>query len=118
MSKYQKGFGLVVVMVFITMANLLMFKNANHLNALYGAWVQWRKPKNTFQEHLAQWTLLQKEPCLLLCHKKCLSSELWKGEYEAWVVYRLQALKKNECLQKNPLKVYHPYVSWRFVHNL
>ena len=118
MSDFQKGFSILMVLCFMILAYILMFKQLEHLHALSQSFFVWKRKNEELEKYSMKWTLLKKNPCLLLCQPKCLSSELWKGEYAKGYIYQLRPLKKNECLQKHALKIDHSIVSWRMIENL
>jgi hypothetical protein len=118
MSEFQKGFSILMVLCFMMLSYILMFKQFEHLQALSESYFLWKRKNNDVEKHFMKWTLLNKNPCLLLCQPQCFSSELWKGEYAKGYIYQLRPLKKNNCLQKHALKMDHSIVSWRMIENL
>lgn len=115
MSKYQKGFGLIIIFPLILMSMLSLSHQFEKLFYLQSSHLDWKASLNAKElGALKQEVFIKQHPCLLLCQEECLSAKLWKIEYEKAIFYVLKPLKSNLCRQKKALKMYHTLVAWRF----
>ena len=97
MSKFESGFGLVVVLPFILfMMSLWDMRLWQDLQEMKFFW----KKKNS-QPSIS--VFIKEEPCLLICRPDCVSVAIWRvgGQYVT------QPLNKNGCQQQHALKIDH-----------
>ena len=108
----HKGFSLVWVLPVLMLYLSYLGHYLDKLIFLKTTWLSWQQRQHVQPIGMAIATLMDDNPCVLLCNKHCVTAHLWKMQYENIYFYVLKPLQKNQCHQKNSLKNYHAIVAW------
>jgi hypothetical protein len=114
MSKHQHGWVFILMLPIVMVSWMMLMAYFEKLYFLKQDWLRWQQSTHLERGQFRRATLMDKNPCVLLCDKQCKTAYLWKLEFEYADYDVLRPEKENLCRQKNSLKIYHALVSWRF----